>query len=414
MYRTRHIEEKLRLASKHFKVVLIVGPRQVGKSTILRTLFPHLQHITFDPVQDLHGAKADPDLFLRNFPSPIILDEIQYAPQLLPSIKRKVDEQDFKGQYFLTGSQNISILKNIAESLAGRVVIIQLGTMTTYEIHEKSGNHWLQRYLENPSTIQEHFENALTSTETLYERLWRGNFPGVLDAPNELIAEFMSSYVQTYVERDVRLVENIKDLGQFDRFLGIAAALTAQEVNDAHLGREIELSPSIAHRWLDLLKYTYLWIEVFAFSNNMIKRVSKKRKGYIADTGLACYLQRIPTPQSLAGHPMLGSLFESFVVSMIMSTANGLSMAPKFYHWRTNGGAEVDFLLEFNNTFYPIEVKCRSNVTHYDARGVNAFRETYPHLNVAKALIVYAGDKCYSVDKNTIAMPWNGVFAPLL
>lgn len=408
MYHTRHIQQKLTDLSKYFKVVLVKGARQVGKSTMLKNAFPRLQCIVFDPVQDLYGARSDPDLFLDNFPSPIILDEIQYVPELIPALKRRVDETDKKGQYFLTGSQNLSVLKNIVESLAGRVAILQLENMTLDEIANNVTNderNWLKTYLQTPEQLPTLIKGGAQGT--LYEHVWRGSFPGTMEMTDQIIPDFYSSYLQTYIERDVRLIENIKDLNQFSRFVALCAALTAQEINYSQLGREIGISPAVANEWLNVLLYTFQWREVWPYSGNVIKRISKKTKGYITDTGFACYLQRVSSPLALAAHPLLGALFETWVMNNISKFSAPLSVAPQVYHWRTNGGAEVDLILELDGAFYPIEVKCKTNLQARDLSGINSFRKTYPHLKTMPALVIYAGKSCYPLAKDVIALPWN-------
>lgn len=406
MYKKRLLENKIKELASYFKIVLVVGARQVGKSTMLAHLFPQAKHITFDPVQDLYGAKADPDLFLLNFQTPLILDEIQYVPNLLSALKRKVDQSDAKGQYLLTGSQNISILKTVSESLAGRVAIIHLGSLTPYELADIPDKHWIESYLDHPDTFFQNIRGVIQK-DGLYASLWRGGYPGLLGIPDHLISTFYSSYVQTYVERDIRLIENIQDLALFDRFLGVSAALTAQEINASHLGREIGITHVTAGRWLDLIKHSYLWIETLPYSGNTIKRISAKRKGYIADTGLACYLQRISSPEALARSPLLGPLFESACVEYIIAICENLKTIPKFYHWRTSSGAEVDLIIELNGKFYPIEMKLASNVSRNDGRGIKAFRDTYPNLPIQKGIILYGGSECYMLDNDTIALPWN-------
>ncbi|MBY0544230.1 MAG: ATP-binding protein [Gammaproteobacteria bacterium] len=409
MYHSRHLEQKLLDLSQYFKVIILTGSRQVGKSTLLTHLFPTLKHIVFDPVQDLFGARSDPDLFLANFPPPVILDEIQFVPELLAAIKRKVDESPSAGQYFLTGSQNFSLLKATAESLAGRAAILHLGGMTSFELADMTNNNWLGAYLTNPESVLLDPVQILPSTETLYAQLWRGSFPAVNDLPAHIVPEFYTSYLQTYIERDVRLLGNIRDLHEFSRFLGLCAALTAQEINHAQLAREIGLAQNTAAHWLDVLTYSYLWQELWPYHGNTIKRLSKKRKGYITDTGMACYLQRISTPEALAGHPLLGALFESFCVNMLLNLSTSLPLAPKFYHWRTNAGAEVDLILELNARFYPIEIKCKATLSGNDGRGIMAFRDSYPGMDIAPALILYAGQNCYRLNPHIIAMPWNRV-----
>lgn len=408
MYNKRHLENKLSEMARHFKVVLLVGARQVGKSTILKHLFPGIKMIVFDPTQDLLGARSDPDLFLNNFPTPMILDEVQYAPELLPALKRKVDLSPDKGQYYLTGSQNLSVLKNIGESLAGRVGILHLEGMTPYEIAGQTNEiHWIETYLQDPNILISRFQGVLPNK--LFEWIWRGSLPGLLELPNEIVPSYFSSYVQTYIERDVRLLENIQDLNELDRFLGLIAALTAQEINYAHIGREIGIAPSTAQRWLALLRHTYQWREISPYSGNTIKRFSKKSKGYYTDTGLICYLQRLSSPETLARHPLLGALFETFVVNIIFGLCNSLNLSPQFYHWRTNGGAEIDLLLERDGYLYPIEIKCKTVLNKRDASGLHAFYQSYANQKIMPGLIIYAGQTCYWVDNKTIAFPWNGL-----
>lgn len=411
MYKRRHIEDLVISAAHHFKIVLILGARQVGKSTLLAHLFPLAKTFIFDPVQDLYGVREDPDLFLNNNPSPLILDEVQYVPELLPSLKRKVDQSSEKGQYFLTGSQNLAVLKNVAESLAGRVCIIHLDGMTLYEMSSgamiNNEDLWLPVYLQDPSLLVQRFDSVMPIS--LFETLWRGSYPGLLEIPNTLVSAFYSSYIQTYIERDVRIVEEIRDITSFERFLKLAAALTAQEINYSQFGRDIGVVPSTAQRWLNVLLNTYQWRELLAFSNNLVKRISKKSKGHLADTGLICYLQRISSHEALMGHPLLGSIFETYVVNTVIRISNALALQLGFYHWRTEGGAEIDLLLEQNGYYYPIEIKCKSNVTKQDARGIKAFIESHSHLRIKTGLIIYSGEKCYWINENVIAFPWQGL-----
>lgn len=405
MYHKRLIERKFREYAAHFKVVLILGARQVGKSTLLDHVFPDLKKIVFDPVQDLFGARQDPELFLNTFPTPLILDEIQYAPELLPAIKRRVDLSEKKGQYFLTGSQNLNLLKSVAESMAGRVGILHLDGMTLSELKETvTEPSWLDTYLSQP----EKFLLNLPAKDNLPLRLWRGSLPGTLELPDNLIPSYYQSYIQTYVERDVRLLENIRELAEFDRFLSLLGALSGQEVNTSQLGREIGIAPATARRWLDLLSNTYQWLELFPYSGNTIKRLSGKRKGYLRDTGMACYLQRISSFEALLANPLMGPLFEAYVVNAVHRQFVTLSVAPIAYHWRTAAGAEVDLVLERNGNLYPIEIKSKTNLMKHDISGIKAFRNTYSNSKskVMTALVIYGGNDCYWLDEDVLAFPW--------
>jgi predicted AAA+ superfamily ATPase len=411
-YNERHIEAKLRETAKYFKVVLILGARQVGKSTLLEHVFPHAQVVLFDPLQDLYNVRQDPDLFLNNFPAPLILDEVQYVPELLPALKRRVDRSEKKGQYFLTGSQNFSVLKTIAESMAGRVGILHLDGFTPEEIlgcGSKKG--WLSAYLSDPEGLRSLVQGVYQEFSNLTKFLWRGTYPEVLTIADTSITRYFASYLQTYVERDVRVMENIKELADFSRFLGIAAALSGQEINASQLGREIGVAPATARRWLDLLAYSYQWLELFPYHGNTIKRISGKRKGHFRDTGLICYLQRISSPDALLAHPQLGAIFESWVVNYIHRQFVHLPLDPYAYHWRSHGGAEVDLILEMDGKLYPIEIKCKTMVSKQDASGVKAFKETYPHQKVMPGLVIYCGSKCFAIDQDVIALPWNAVIS---
>ena len=404
-YLSRLAETKTLQHAQLFKVVLVTGARQVGKSTLLKHLFPEHKVIVFDPIQDIHGARKDPDLFLDSFSAPLILDEIQYAPELLPALKRRVDLSPDSGQYLLTGSQNLGLLKTVAETLAGRVGVVDLAPMTYWELAEIPGDRcWLPHYLRDVETL---LGSAAHESTKLHRHIWRGGMPGLIPFPDSAVPDYFRAYVQTYVERDVLTIQNIRDMQLFDRFLGLMSALTSQEINASQLGREVGVSPKIARNWLDLLKIANQWWEVPPYHGNTIKRVSGKWKGYITDAGLGCWLQRLYSSETLIGSPQLGPLFETMVVSSIRQQGLLLGMEPGVWHWRTGAGAEVDLLLEYGGTFFPIEIKAKTNPNGHDARGIIAFRKTYPNLNIGPGLIVCACQEPRWVSENVMAIPWN-------
>ena len=259
-YLERHLETKLLRYARSFKTVLVAGARQVGKSTILEHVFPDVRQVVFDPVQDIYGARRDPDQFLDTFGTPLILDEIQYAPELLPALKRRVDRTDEAGQYFLTGSQNLAVLRNVSESLAGRVGILRLDGLTPAEqAEEASAPSWLKSYLEEPDKFAEEVIGipVLPIEKSLCEYLWRGELPALSSFENEDIPAYLSSYVQTYIERDIRMMADLSDIAQFGRFLRLCGALTGQEIFQSQLGRELGVNPKTARNWLNLLAF---WI----------------------------------------------------------------------------------------------------------------------------------------------------------
>jgi predicted AAA+ superfamily ATPase len=409
MYLARHLEPKLALTRQHAKVILITGARQVGKSTLLRHCLPDLPHITFDPIQDFYNVREDPGLFLSQFQGPLILDEIQFYPELLSALKRRVDQSSAPGQYFLTGSQNLSVLKNVSETMAGRVAILNLLPMTLHEKRAVPEQHWLPVLLEDPSRLPERFKGCIPDI-ALWDVLWRGGMPGFMEIPTAGYSTMFESYVQTYVERDVRLVENIQDLRAFDRFVRIMAALSSQEINTSTLGQEIGVSHKTITRWINVLTYTYQCHLLDPYHGNTLKRITKKPKEIFSDTGLACHLIRLTTPQSLGSYPQLGALFESFVTNQIKAVLNSLPQSVNLYHWRTHSGAEIDALIEKDGFFYPIEIKMKTVLTKRDTKGIKAFVETYPESKVKKGIIIYPGDRCFHLDDFVIAVPYHGLF----
>lgn len=402
----RHLSNRIQSAADYFKIILLLGARQTGKSTLLRHMLPHVKMIVFDPIQDLYDARKDPDQFLELFPSPLILDEVQFAPELLASLKRKVDQSEEMGQYYLTGSQNFSVLKSVSESMAGRVALFHLSPYTPLEA-VGMGDHrgWLEDYLSHPEEFIKSSRSLIPSLPPLNEFLFRGTYPRATVLPLSQLESFFLSYLQTYVERDVRLIENIENLTLFGDFLRLSAVMTGQEINASHLGRELGLSSQTARKWLNLLLYTYQWIEIPPYHGNAIKRLSDKRKGYFKDTGLACHLMRIHSPDALVASMKLGAIFETWVVNYIQEQLEFGSSANCF-HWRSHGGAEVDLILERDGAFYPIEIKCKSRPSSADTSSLRSFRQTYPKTKIMPSLIIHAGNETYPIDHETLALSW--------
>lgn len=407
-YQKRILEARLERLSKHFPAIVLTGARQVGKTTLLQHLLPTAQHITFDPIVDINNARQDPELFLNNITTPIILDEIQYTPELMPSIKRYIDNSKQMGEYWLTGSQNLNVLKTVSESLAGRAAILSLYPMSLAETLGKTTT-WIVDYLRDPIAYLQQYrhQQILREPNVLYKQIWRGGYPGLLNLEDDVVQEKIQSYIRTYIERDIRVLSEISDLHIFSRFVQLVAHLTAQEINHSQLGRELGVTPQTAKRWLNVLLSTYQWLEIPAYSGNGLKRLSGKGKGYFMDTGLACNLMHVTAPQVLAGHPQLGALFESFVVVDIVKQLSIMPNPPAIYHWRAHSGAEVDLILEIDNHFLPIEIKCKSNPSPNDIRGIKAFRANYPHLKQLPGLVIAPVNMVMPLGNNCFAVPYD-------
>lgn len=407
MYRERLLSQRIIRLTETFPVTVVGGARQVGKTTLLKHLFPHFDYVVFDPSIDVENARRDPDLFLLNHPSPVILDEIQYAPEVVAAIKRTVDRAGAQpGQFILTGSQKWQVLKAVSESLAGRAVFLDLPGLS---LQEKAGieSVWLSRWLDEPGQFVEWSRSARYAGERLPEWLWRGCMPGLLDVPDDLVPDFWSGYHRTYVERDARLLGEISNWQEFGRFCGLISSLTAQELNFSQLGREIGMTPQTARRWLSVLDATYQWRSLPAFSGNSMKRVSSRAKGHISDTGLACFHARISSPRALLVNPLFGALFESAMVQELAKQSAPLPVRPAYYHWRSGGGAEVDLILERDDILYPFEFKVTTRPGKQDASGIRAFRLSYPTRKVAPGAIVCVVEKPRWLTEDVLAIPWN-------
>jgi predicted AAA+ superfamily ATPase len=410
MYRYRILTEKLLRLGEAFPVVVVSGARQVGKTTLLRHVFPDHDYTVFDPSIDLENARGEPDLFLRNHPSPAILDEIQYAPELVSAVKRRVDASDSRpGMYLMSGSQQWQVLRSLAESLAGRAAFLDLRGFSLQELAgTETSSCWLARWLEDPHTfVDQATQTGLYSDRTLWEWLWRGFLPRVNDLDEALVPEFWMGYHRTYIERDARLAADVEDWQQFGMFLRLVAALTAQEINYSQLGREIGMTPQTARRWLKVLDSTFQWFEVPAFKGNLLKRVSSKPKGHLVDTGLVCHYAQVSSPKALPGHPLLGPLFETAMVNEILKQAGTLSGRTGFHHWRSAGGAEVDLLVEREGVLYPFEMKLTANPSPRDASGLIAFRAAHQSLRIAVGAILCAVDRPRWITEEIVALPWN-------
>ncbi len=408
IYRNRFITDKIQRYLQYFPVVVLTGARQVGKSTLLKHLLGETHEVVvFDPVMDIENARKEPELFFQNHTGPLVLDEIQYAPELVPVIKRLVDEEKEPGKYVITGSQQWGVLQTISESLAGRAVLLHL---MGYHLPEASSAPIQERWIEgviHRGRIDKLPQKRFSLPTTLLNQLYRGQLPGVQELPIDVVPGYLDSYIRTYIERDVRLMAEISDMQMFGRFFRLCGALSAQEINFNQLGRDIGVTPQTAKRWIDILRMTFQWIELPAYSGNTIKRVSGRPKGFFPDTGLLCNSLFLSTPEALPSHPQWGSIIETYIVLDIIKTLTTMQPGAGIYHWRSHGGAEVDMVLEQNGVFIPIEIKSTTRPSRKDTLGIRAFRDTYPHLEIGDGIVVHLGTNNYKLSDNETAIAYS-------
>jgi len=369
VYKKRTLSAYTQRISSKFKVLLINGPRQVGKTTFLKNLADgKRKYVSLDNPQDLLKAKNDPMGFLDTYAPPCIIDEIQYAPELFPYIKMIADNADKRSLYWLTGSQQYNLMQGITESLAGRVVVTD---MLGFSIYEREGKGELQKtFLPSPKPAC--ILKRRNSSDT-FKVIWQGSFPDVVNADAEHWEAFYDSYVRTYLERDVSQIINIGNEVKFITFLKVAAARTGQELNLANMSRDVGIDPKTADKWLSVLKTSGLVYLLQPYFKNITKRLTKHPKMYFMDTGLAAYLAGWTTPKSLETGASAGAFFETFVITEILKSYFHNGKNPQISFFRDSDQNEIDLLIYQDGKHYPIEIKKHGTPTSNDIRAFAIF-----------------------------------------
>ena len=357
MYIQRTLERFISRAAEQFPVLLLTGARQVGKTTILRHLKEEGRtYVTLDDPIVLNLAREDPALFMQRYTAPVLIDEIQYAPELLPYIKMAVDQNRMPGMFWLTGSQQFQLMRGVSESLAGRVGIVQLMGFSHEEIRGKGLD--AIPFLPNSDVVQSNLQQREEFTlKALFQRIWRGSFPEIIQSPEIDRDLFYSSYLQTYLQRDVRDLAKVGDEMAFLRFLRASAARTGQLVNFSDLARDADVSPNTAKNWLSILQTTGVIYFLEPFFSNITKRLVKAPKLYFLDTGLCSYLTEWSSPETLETGAMSGAIFETWGFSEILKSWFHSGKRAPFYYYRDKDKKEIDLLIVRDNTIYPLEVK---------------------------------------------------------
>jgi predicted AAA+ superfamily ATPase len=369
--------------SNTFQDVMITVSRQVGKSTVLNIMSDKAQDkiniVSLDDLKIRTMAVEDPELFLRTYEPPLIIDEFQYAPNILPYIKIIVDKKrlenlndnkiKYNGLYYLTGSQIFNTMKDVSESLAGRVGIIDMYGLSNREIYSLKE----EKFIPSLELLKERKKREPFGITELFERIIKGSYPELYKEETQNYEKFYSAYVKTYIERDIRQLINVQDELKFLKFISSVAARTAQELNLNDICKEVEISVNTASEWLSILVSTGIVYLLQPYSNNNIARIVKTPKIYFMDTGLACYLTGYTNGNILEKSAYNGAIFETFVITeIIKSFANaGLDSRKYLYYYRDNNKKEIDLLIIYNRTIYPIEIKKSSNpnkdaIKHFD------------------------------------------------
>lgn len=383
----RRIASHLKKIASSMPVVAVTGPRQSGKTTLCRSVFPDKPYVTLEALDQRSFALEDPRAFLRQYQDGAVLDEIQRAPELLSYLQGEVDERPEPGRFILTGSQHFSLTETLSQSLAGRIAIL---------------------YLLPPSLDELALFGELPTD--LWSVLVVGSYPRIFDRQLEP-STWLGDYAATYIQRDVRQVLNVTDLGAFTTFLELAAGRTACELNVSSLGNDAGITHPTARSWLSVLETSFICHRVRAWHKNARKRLVKSPKLHFLDSGLACYLLGIKDAEQLRRHPLRGAIFESWVVAEILKSRYHRGLPKRMYHYRQPRGLEVDLLVEDGDRLTAVEVKSSATVASDFFAPLGQLQaeieRNAPHLEF-DARVLFGGDKGQRRSAATVT-PWHEI-----
>lgn len=372
-YISRSMESRLKKYSRTYKAVLVTGARQVGKSTLLKKVFPERRYVSLDDPFLEEQAKQNGDMFLSLNPAPVTIDEVQRSKELFRYIKIKCDESEEKGLFCLSGSQPFHLIKGVSESLSGRIGIIELSGLSMRELSKDPFDRHFLPTMEYVTARKE----TVQPPSNLWEIIHRGSYPELADTEKEW-GPFYADYVKTYLERDVRELATVQDLNVFRRFMIAAAARTGQILNYSNIASEIGKDADTVKRWISILEASGVVYLLEPYASSALKRAIKSPKLYFRDTGLACYLTRWLTPEALAYGAMNGAMFETFAISEILKSFSNEGLDYRYMvsyyrgkdkskaagdEGRVGKESEIDFVIEENGVLYPVEIKMNSHVT---------------------------------------------------
>lgn len=414
-YIKRAIEDVVEHSAKTFKCILITGARQTGKSTLVKHLYSDVKQVSFDDPFVEDQAKNNPEMFMSLNEPPVFLDEIQYVPSLFRYIKQSSDNNDSKGLYYLSGSQPFKLMELVSDSLAGRAAIIELPPLSLREIMKSS---YTKPFLPTMEYVQDRNKEAV-KPDNIWKIIHRGGYPEMQN-PEMDWTMFFASYVKTYLERDVRELAAVQDLDAFRRFMIACAARTGQMLNYSNIADEVGKDANTIKNWISILEASGVVYILEPYANSALKRAIKTPKMYFRDTGLAAYLTRWLTPETLATGAMSGEFFETFVISEILKSYSNRGLDYRYFvsYYRgkdkkkikkngeeTYEEAEIDFIIEQDGILYPIEIKQSSNVS---ADMTSAFQilDTIPEKKRGTGAVVCMCSMPGSLRENVLQIPY--------
>jgi hypothetical protein len=378
----RDMTEKIKKASQEFPAVILIGPRQSGKTTLLKHLFSKTHtYISLDDPNIKLLANNDPDIFFQNYKLPLIIDEIQYAPNLFSYIKKFIDEnRQKKGQFILTGSQSFPLMANVTESLAGRIAIFNLLPLSVKEIMAH--------------------RNKKISLDELKTIVLTGGFPEIVVDKNRDIQMWFKSYLNTYLERDIRNLRQIGNMLDFQRFLELIAYLNGQVLNLSSIARDLGVAVNTIKIWLSILETSNQIVLIKPFFRNKGKRITKSPKLYFLDTGLVCFLNGITDINQIFKGPLAGQLLETLVLTEIIKNFYNNGELARVFWWRTSNGIEIDFILQKKDKLIPIEIKLTSSLNKMLCKNLEIFFELFKE-DIDKCLLINLAENNLKINSHT-------------
>jgi predicted AAA+ superfamily ATPase len=399
---TRQIQALLQTLIQQFPAILLTGPRQVGKSTLLQQFESDYEYITFDDPMLLNQAKNDPTLFMLNHSGKLILDEVQYVPEFFSSLKLAIDQQKTNGLFLLSGSQAFELMQNVTESLAGRIAVLKLQGFSLREIQRLNFNLSFVPNLDYINQREKHPHNV----ENLWKIIHQGYMPRLYEQETNWEI-YYASYVSTYIERDVRSLTNVSSISDFTRFMVAIAARSGELLNYSNVAQEVGVSVDTVKRWTTILETSGIIYLLKPYHNNHLKRAIKTPKVYMLDTGLMAWLTKWLTSETIQQGAKSGQFLETFVVSEIIKSFYNNGVEPPIYFYRDTNQKEIDLLIEYDRTLYPIEIKSTASPDKKMAKAFGILRDNLPtdEIKVGNGTIISQYPKKMWLAEDLIALP---------
>lgn len=395
----RHLSTHILKYSKQYPIVALVGPRQSGKTTLAKALFPTYRYISLENLDFRNQAATDPRRFLSDHGPYVIIDEAQRVPELFSYLQELVDAKQDPAQFILTGSSQFLLVEKITQSLAGRIITFKLFPLTYLELcgypEDASFESVFRVY---------HMQRKSVGQQELYQLLWQGGYPRIYDKHLDSY-KWHENYLFTYVERDIRSLLNVRNLRTFEQFLLLCASRSGQLLSYSDLSNALGISLPTVKEWISILETSGLIFILPAYFKNFSKRIIKTPKLFFVDTGLLCYLLSIRQVDHLKAHPLLGHIFKTFIVSECFKRFYNLGEKPPLYFWRDQIGNEIDLLIRLDSSAFPVEIKL-SQTFHSDFTKVIENWLALDENPAKKGVVVYCGEHALQTQSPVPCIPW--------